>query len=163
LALQGLRPGPLLLRPGGRRALDPVRHRAGGRCRPGDARLPARRLRRGRGAQRQGQDGEAHGAAPRPPPGAGEGRGAAAVPQPRFGPEGASSSSAGRADKDPVVAPDTGLALALYRGPLRYQAGPMSLAFLLTTLVVVATPGTGVVYTLAAGLSHGRRASVVAA
>ncbi|WP_405737457.1 LysE family translocator [Streptomyces sp. NBC_00028] len=39
----------------------------------------------------------------------------------------------------------------------------MSLAFLLTTLVVVATPGTGVVYTLAAGLSHGRRASVVAA
>ena len=39
----------------------------------------------------------------------------------------------------------------------------MSLAFFLTTLVVVATPGTGVVYTLAAGLSHGRRASVVAA
>jgi threonine/homoserine/homoserine lactone efflux protein len=39
----------------------------------------------------------------------------------------------------------------------------MSLAFILTTLVVVATPGTGVVYTLAAGLSRGRRASVVAA
>lgn len=39
----------------------------------------------------------------------------------------------------------------------------MSTAFLLTTLVVVVTPGTGVVYTLAAGLSHGRRASVVAA
>jgi threonine/homoserine/homoserine lactone efflux protein len=39
----------------------------------------------------------------------------------------------------------------------------MSLAFLLTTFVVVATPGTGVVYTLAAGLSRGRRASVVAA
>jgi threonine/homoserine/homoserine lactone efflux protein len=39
----------------------------------------------------------------------------------------------------------------------------MSLAFLLTTLVVVATPGTGLVYTLAAGLSRGRRASVVAA
>ncbi|WP_306187054.1 LysE family translocator [Streptomyces sp. MK5] len=39
----------------------------------------------------------------------------------------------------------------------------MSLAFVLTTLVVVATPGTGVVYTLAAGLSRGRRASVVAA
>ncbi|MFJ4684790.1 LysE family translocator [Streptomyces sp. NPDC091377] len=39
----------------------------------------------------------------------------------------------------------------------------MSIAFLLTTLVVVATPGTGVVYTLAAGLSQGRRASVVAA
>ncbi|MGW6910518.1 LysE family translocator [Streptomyces sp. NPDC054940] len=39
----------------------------------------------------------------------------------------------------------------------------MSIAFLLTTLVVVATPGTGVVYTLAAGLSRGRRASIVAA
>lgn len=39
----------------------------------------------------------------------------------------------------------------------------MNTAFLLTTLVVVVTPGTGVVYTLAAGLSHGRRASVVAA
>ncbi|MEU6085555.1 LysE family translocator [Streptomyces sp. NPDC047085] len=39
----------------------------------------------------------------------------------------------------------------------------MSLAFLLTTLVVVATPGTGVVYTLAAALAHGRRAGVIAA
>lgn len=39
----------------------------------------------------------------------------------------------------------------------------MNIAFLLTTLVVVVTPGTGVVYTLAAGLSRGRRASVVAA
>ena len=39
----------------------------------------------------------------------------------------------------------------------------MSTAFLLTTLVIVATPGTGVLYTLAAGLSRGARASVVAA
>ena len=39
----------------------------------------------------------------------------------------------------------------------------MSTEFLLTTLVIVATPGIGVVYTLAAGLSHGARASVVAA
>ncbi|KOX02592.1 lysine transporter LysE [Streptomyces sp. NRRL B-1140] len=39
----------------------------------------------------------------------------------------------------------------------------MSIAFLLTTVVVVATPGTGVVYTLAAALSRGRRAGVVAA
>ncbi|MFE2262874.1 LysE family translocator [Streptomyces griseosporeus] len=39
----------------------------------------------------------------------------------------------------------------------------MSLAFLLTTLIVVVTPGTGVVHTLAAGLAHGRRAGVVAA
>ncbi len=39
----------------------------------------------------------------------------------------------------------------------------MSVEFLLTTLIVVATPGTGVVYTLAAGLSRGARASVIAA
>jgi threonine/homoserine/homoserine lactone efflux protein len=39
----------------------------------------------------------------------------------------------------------------------------MSIAFLLTTLVVVATPGTGALYTIAAGLSRGRRASLVAA
>jgi threonine/homoserine/homoserine lactone efflux protein len=37
------------------------------------------------------------------------------------------------------------------------------MAFLVTTLIVVATPGTGVIYTLSAGLSRGRRASVVAA
>ncbi len=39
----------------------------------------------------------------------------------------------------------------------------MSTEFLLTTLVIVATPGTGVLYTLSAGLSRGTRASVVAA
>ncbi len=39
----------------------------------------------------------------------------------------------------------------------------MSLQFWLTTLVIVASPGTGVVYTLAAGLSRGARASLVAA
>ncbi|MEJ7628523.1 MAG: LysE family translocator [Nocardioidaceae bacterium] len=39
----------------------------------------------------------------------------------------------------------------------------MSVAFLLTSLIVVASPGTGVLYTLAAGLSRGVRASVVAA
>lgn len=39
----------------------------------------------------------------------------------------------------------------------------MSLEFLITALVVVATPGTGVVVTLAAALSHGRRAAIVAA
>jgi threonine/homoserine/homoserine lactone efflux protein len=39
----------------------------------------------------------------------------------------------------------------------------MTVAFLLTTLVVVATPGTGVLFTVAAGLSRGARASVVAA
>jgi threonine/homoserine/homoserine lactone efflux protein len=39
----------------------------------------------------------------------------------------------------------------------------VNIAFLVTTLVVVLTPGTGVIYTLSAGLSRGRRASVVAA
>ncbi len=39
----------------------------------------------------------------------------------------------------------------------------MSLEFLLTSLIVVVSPGTGVVYTLAAGLSRGSRASIVAA
>ena len=39
----------------------------------------------------------------------------------------------------------------------------MSTAFFITSLVVVASPGTGVLYTVAAGLSRGRRASIVAA
>jgi len=39
----------------------------------------------------------------------------------------------------------------------------MTVEFLVTTLIIVATPGTGVIYTLAAGLSRGARASVVAA
>jgi threonine/homoserine/homoserine lactone efflux protein len=39
----------------------------------------------------------------------------------------------------------------------------MSVTFLLTSLVIVATPGIGVVYTLAAGLSRGAWAGVLAA
>lgn len=39
----------------------------------------------------------------------------------------------------------------------------MNLEFLLTSLVVVASPGTGVVYTIAAGLAQGWRAGLVAA
>jgi threonine/homoserine/homoserine lactone efflux protein len=39
----------------------------------------------------------------------------------------------------------------------------MSIEFLITSLIVIASPGTGVLYTLAAGLSRGSRASVVAA
>lgn len=39
----------------------------------------------------------------------------------------------------------------------------MSLDFLITSLIVVVSPGTGVLYTMAAGLARGRRASVVAA
>ncbi|MBZ9675009.1 LysE family translocator [Mesorhizobium sp. ES1-1] len=39
----------------------------------------------------------------------------------------------------------------------------MSVEFLLTSLIVVASPGTGVLYTLSAGLSRGSRAAIVAA
>ncbi len=39
----------------------------------------------------------------------------------------------------------------------------MSIGFLLTSLIVVASPGTGVLVTLAAGLSRGTRAAIVAA
>jgi len=40
---------------------------------------------------------------------------------------------------------------------------PMTLSFLLTSLIVVASPGTGVLYTLAVALAQGSRASVAAA
>ena len=39
----------------------------------------------------------------------------------------------------------------------------MSLDFLITSLIVIASPGIGVLFTLAAGLSRGARASLVAA
>jgi len=39
----------------------------------------------------------------------------------------------------------------------------VSIEFLITSFIVVVSPGTGVLYTLAAGLSRGSRASVVAA
>ena len=39
----------------------------------------------------------------------------------------------------------------------------MSLQFLITALVVVLVPGTGVIYTLATGLGQGRRAALWAA
>ena len=39
----------------------------------------------------------------------------------------------------------------------------MSSAFLITTFVIVATPGTGVIYTLGAALGRGHRAAIVAA
>ena len=41
--------------------------------------------------------------------------------------------------------------------------GAVSIEFLITSLIVVVSPGTGVLYTLATGLSRGSRASVVAA
>jgi threonine/homoserine/homoserine lactone efflux protein len=39
----------------------------------------------------------------------------------------------------------------------------MTTGFLITSLIVIVSPGTGVLYTLAAGLSRGFRASVIAA
>ncbi len=48
------------------------------------------------------------------------------------------------------------------RNPSR-EVNSVSIEFLITSLVVIASPGTGVLYTLAAGLSRGPRASVVAA
>ncbi len=39
----------------------------------------------------------------------------------------------------------------------------MSIEFLVTSLIVIVSPGTGVLYTLATGLARGSRASVVAA
>jgi threonine/homoserine/homoserine lactone efflux protein len=39
----------------------------------------------------------------------------------------------------------------------------MSIEFLITSLIVVVSPGAGVLFTLAAGLSRGSRASVIAA
>jgi threonine/homoserine/homoserine lactone efflux protein len=46
----------------------------------------------------------------------------------------------------------------------QFAAEPfVSLEFLITSFVVVVSPGTGVLYTLAVGLSRGSRASIVAA
>ena len=39
----------------------------------------------------------------------------------------------------------------------------MTVEFLITSFIVVVSPGTGVLYTLATGLSRGSRASIVAA
>jgi threonine/homoserine/homoserine lactone efflux protein len=46
---------------------------------------------------------------------------------------------------------------------VRTERTAVSIEFLVTSLIVIASPGTGVLYTLAAGLSRGSRASVVAA
>src|SRR4051794_3697785 len=41
--------------------------------------------------------------------------------------------------------------------------GRMTISFLLTSLIVVASPGTGVLYTLAVALAQGSRAGIAAA
>lgn len=58
-----------------------------------------------------------------------------------------------------------GLPAGAGRGLLGSLTGrpAMSPEFLVTTFVIVASPGTGVIYTLAAGLSRGGRASLLAA
>ena len=67
----------------------PVRDRAGSRADPLVHGVPHRRVHRGRGAERQGRRGQAHGAAARSAAGAGQGGGAAAVPARRSVAEGA--------------------------------------------------------------------------
>ena len=62
-----------------------------------------------------------------------------------------------RAGLDPTAA------LPCPLGDRTLEESTVSVEFLLISLIVVATPGTGVVYTLAAGLARGSRASVVAA
>jgi threonine/homoserine/homoserine lactone efflux protein len=47
--------------------------------------------------------------------------------------------------------------------PQKASERAVSIEFLITSFIVVASPGTGVLFTLAAGLSRGSRASVVAA
>jgi threonine/homoserine/homoserine lactone efflux protein len=46
---------------------------------------------------------------------------------------------------------------------LELESIDVSIEFLITSLIVVASPGTGVLYTLGTGLSRGSRASVIAA
>ena len=43
------------------------------------------------------------------------------------------------------------------------QVGNVSTEFLITSLILVVTPGPGVLYTLTAGVSRGQRASIMAA
>ena len=83
-ARDALRREARLGRPADGRPLHPARDRAGRRRRPLDARVPLRRLRRGRDRRRA-----AHGAAAAPGARAGQGRGAAAAAQGRPPGEGA--------------------------------------------------------------------------
>jgi threonine/homoserine/homoserine lactone efflux protein len=71
------------------------------------------------------------------------------------------------ADVPPVAADRTGLVrvrdCGARRGGDDAWGFEMTWSFLLTTLIVVASPGTGVLYTLAVALTRGSRASVAAA
>jgi threonine/homoserine/homoserine lactone efflux protein len=71
------------------------------------------------------------------------------------------------ADAASAVRDDIRISPVLYPGYARrtglLHGASMTLEFLITSLIVIVSPGTGVLYTLAAGLSRGSRASVVAA
>jgi threonine/homoserine/homoserine lactone efflux protein len=56
----------------------------------------------------------------------------------------------------------TTLAGSVQDASLPHLGVAVSIEFLLTSLIVVITPGTGVLYTMTAGLSRGTRASVIA-
>src|SRR6185295_2990308 len=72
--------------------------------------------------------------------------------------------------RDPKTHPGYTVALLVCAAEARHcgtarktWSAPVSIEFLITSFIVVASPGTGVLFTLAAGLSRGSRASVVAA
>lgn len=56
-----------------------------------------------------------------------------------------------------------GSLLALWRGPGGPHPGRMSVEFWVTSIIMTATPGTGALFTIAAGLARGARAGLVAA
>jgi threonine/homoserine/homoserine lactone efflux protein len=47
--------------------------------------------------------------------------------------------------------------------PRKWPIRVMSVEFLITALIIVASPGTGAIYTIAAGLGRGKKASILAA
>jgi threonine/homoserine/homoserine lactone efflux protein len=55
------------------------------------------------------------------------------------------------------------VATAFLWSPAKQEQQLISMEFLITSLIVVLIPGTGVVYTVSTGLVHGRRASLFAA
>jgi threonine/homoserine/homoserine lactone efflux protein len=62
-----------------------------------------------------------------------------------------------------LVVPASAFARRFGSDPTFMRRHAVSFEFLITSLVIVATPGTGVILTLAAGLSRGSRAAVIAA
>ncbi|CAA9412807.1 MAG: Glycyl-tRNA synthetase, partial [uncultured Quadrisphaera sp.] len=134
-ALAALRGRPELLRPGHRRALDPVRDRARRRADALADGLPRGGVRRGRGAEHQGRGRHPGGAAAGPPARAGQGRRAAALALGRPGaggprPGGAAAAHLERrrrrrgGHRAPVPAPGRDRHPVLPHGRLREPRGP---------------------------------------